>query len=79
MRIDRLPILTPQVGARAERHETAEVGDAADAAKIVIEAEARRLSLVEQAQKDGLLAARGGLPIEPGQMTTTGGAQQRLR
>jgi len=59
VRVDRLPVLTPKVGARVQRHQTAEVGGSTDAAEIVIAAEAGRPSLVEQTEKDAALAACG--------------------
>jgi hypothetical protein len=42
----RLPILAPEIGACRQWHETAEVGDRADAAEIVIAAEAGCLGLM---------------------------------
>ncbi len=76
--IDRLPVLSPEIAARTQRHEPAEVRLAADAAEIVIASEVGCLSLMEQTQEDTALAACGRLPIEPGQMATAGGAKQRL-
>jgi hypothetical protein len=75
----RLPVLAPEVGARTQRHEAAEIGHGADAAEIVIASEAGRLGLVEQAQQDARLAACGRKAIKPGQVATADGAKHRLR
>src|SRR5262245_15691019 len=64
VRIDRLPVLVPQVSAGAQGHEAAEVFDTADAAEIVFTAEAGVLGLVQQAEQDAELATRGRLSVE---------------
>src|SRR5690348_622356 len=79
MGMDRLRVLAPEVGAGAERHKAAEVGDSADAAEIVFAPEASCLGLVDQAKQNACLAARGRKAIEPGQMVTAGGAKHRFR
>jgi hypothetical protein len=79
LRVDRLPVLTPQLDATTQRNETAIISNATNAAEIVIQAEACRLCLMQKAEQDAPLTAFGRETIDPGQVTTTGSVQRRLR
>src|SRR5256885_6105292 len=56
---ESVAIETPEIGGRAQRHETAKVVLGAEAGEVVIAGEDRSLSLVDEALEDMELSASG--------------------
>src|SRR5262249_20570465 len=67
-----------ELRARVQGDEAAIIADTADAAEIVIAAEARPACLVDQSTEDTVLATVGSGAVESGEMTAGEGAKEDL-
>ena len=74
----RAPVVAPEVGGRAQRHQPAKVVGIADAAKIMVAAEARGMAQMNQAAEGAQLGTGGVEVIQAGEMTAGSAAEQRV-
>src|SRR5947209_3105268 len=74
----RARVLRRQLASRAQRHQALEVGDRADAAKVVIAREARAAGAVDQPEQRVRLRAERCFLIELGAALAGAAAQKRL-
>jgi len=74
-----LPIVAPEVGRRPQRHQAAEVLGGADAAEVVVAAEASGVAQVDQAAQSAQLRAHGVEVVQGGDVTAGPAAEEGVR